>query len=615
MFTRARLSRLQQVIARVLGPGGAVLMQIFRLFRPILRPLINALADLRVRQVLGQLFFASLLILFFGWMGSTASSELSQKGLVPTFNFLDLRSGFEISESPEWYSGNSSYGRAFAVGMINTVRIVILGLVLSSILGFFIGVFLLSSNWLIRSIARSYVEALRNTPLLVQIFVWYFIVMFSLPKIQQAITIPGEGITFISLRLALWALLWLILWRYWRGSGVSVERREASQYGFAALVITSELAAYGYFEIEGWPWSWGAGFSAAFWPFALVIAALLGLVLLAHFGGGVKGWAVTRGISGRWFAPFWIGSRWRLRLLGLALGGGLAGLIFSFGLLPMAAVRLELRPAIFISIRGLVFPALLPTARFAAWFAFVGLGILLAGFIWLWLGRRTEITGQPYPRGTLALLALLTLALVGWWMVGTAAAPAHIVVEGGGETVLMPLAEAEAEGLLGTAERLRTSTRPLLIQLPTQNRFGRFLTGVEFTPEYMALLLALVVYTSSFIAEIVRAGIQAVPSGQLEAGRALGLSQAQLLARIIFPQALRVIIPPLGNQYLNLSKNSSLAISIGYADTFNITTTIMNQSGQTVTGFFMVMVFYLALSLFISAIMNAINDRFRLVTR
>ena len=131
----------------------------------------------------------------------------------------------------------------------------------------------------------------------------------------------------------------------------------------------------------------------------------------------------------------------------------------------------------------------------------------------------------------------------------------------------------------------------------------------------MALLLALVVYTSSFIAEIVRAGIQAVPSGQLEAGRALGLPQTQLLARIIFPQALRVIIPPLGNQYLNLSKNSSLAISIGFADTFNITTTIMNQSGQTVTGFFMVMVFYLVLSLSISVIMNAVNNRFRLVTR
>ncbi|MCY4526295.1 MAG: ABC transporter permease subunit, partial [Anaerolineaceae bacterium] len=101
----------------------------------------------------------------------------------------------------------------------------------------------------------------------------------------------------------------------------------------------------------------------------------------------------------------------------------------------------------------------------------------------------------------------------------------------------------------------------------------------------------------------------------IEAGRALGLSQAQLLEKIVLPQALRVIIPPLGNQYLNLSKNSSLAIGIGYADTFTTTVTIMNQSGQSVTGFLMVMVTFLALSLLIALFMNAVNRRFQLVTR
>ena len=594
---RHNILRIFRRINAVMGP---VLRPLIVVFGPILRPLINVLADQRVRQVLGQLVFTLAVILFFWWMGSTAATELANKGLVPAFNFLDLRAGFAISESPEWYTSDSTYGQAFVTGMINTLRIVVFGLVLSSVVGLFVGVFLLSSNWLIRSIARAYVEALRNTPLLVQIFAWYFIVMFSLPRIQDAITFPSEGIAYISLRLALWALLWLALWRYCRGSAVSVERRGMLHYGFAALVLISELAAYGHYEIDGWPWSWGAGFTGAFLVYAVVSMALVGVVLLVHYFSAAQ----------RWIPP-----RWRPRALGLALGQLVAGTLFSFGWLPMAAVRLETRPAIFISIRGLVFPDLLPTARFAAWFAYLGLGILLAGFAWLWLGRRTEITGQPYPRGALTLLALLGLAVLGWLLVGTAAAPEHIAIESGGETVLRSLAEAEAEGLLGTAELLQTSTRPLLVQLPTQNRFGRFLTGLEFTPEYMALLLALVVYTSSFIAEIVRAGIQAVSHGQLEAGRALGLSQTQLLARIIFPQALRVIIPPLGNQYLNLTKNSSLAISIGFADTFNITTTIMNQSGQTVTGFFMVMVFYLVLSLSISVIMNAVNNRFRLVTR
>ena len=154
-----------------------------------------------------------------------------------------------------------------------------------------------------------------------------------------------------------------------------------------------------------------------------------------------------------------------------------------------------------------------------------------------------------------------------------------------------------------------------MLQLPTQNRFGRFLTGLEITPEYMALLLALVIYTSAFIAEIVRAGIQAVPPGQLEAARAIGLTRAQSLQHIVFPQAMRVIIPPLGNQYLNLAKNSSLGLSIAFADTFSAATTIMNQSGQTITAFLIVMLFYLSLSLLISVVMNAVNRRFELVTR
>jgi general L-amino acid transport system permease protein len=131
----------------------------------------------------------------------------------------------------------------------------------------------------------------------------------------------------------------------------------------------------------------------------------------------------------------------------------------------------------------------------------------------------------------------------------------------------------------------------------------------------MALLLGLVVYTSAFIGEIVRGGIQAVPYGQIEAARALGLSSGQMLWLVILPQALRVIIPPLGNQYLNLTKNSSLAIAIGYADLFLVTQTIMNTSGQSVTGIFMVMMTYLAMSLTISLVMNVINRRFQLVIR
>jgi general L-amino acid transport system permease protein len=140
-------------------------------------------------------------------------------------------------------------------------------------------------------------------------------------------------------------------------------------------------------------------------------------------------------------------------------------------------------------------------------------------------------------------------------------------------------------------------------------------SGSQITPEYMALLLGLVVYTAAFIAEIVRAGILAVPRGQIEAARALGLSTNQTLRVIILPQALRVIIPPLGNQYLNLAKNSSLAVAVAYADLVLVTTTIMNQSGQSVTGITMIMLTYLALSLIIAAAINLVNRRFQIVTR
>ena len=268
---------------------------------------------------------------------------------------------------------------------MNTLRVVSIGLVAASVLGLFVGIFLLSTNWLIRNIARAYVELLRNTPLLVQIFVWYFIVMFSFPQIGDAITIPAEGVTFISVRIALWLLLGLLLWRYLSGPSPDFERREMLRHAFAALVLVAELAAWGHWEQgEDWPWRPGAGLTL---PTLALALAGLNLFLL---GRGVL-----------------LPPRLRARSRGVGLGALVAALLFGYGLLPMASLRVETSPAFFLSIRGFVMPELLATARFAPWFAYVGLGVLIAGFVWIWLGRRTEDTGRPYARGRLMLLALL----------------------------------------------------------------------------------------------------------------------------------------------------------------------------------------------------------------
>lgn len=142
-----------------------------------------------------------------------------------------------------------------------------------------------------------------------------------------------------------------------------------------------------------------------------------------------------------------------------------------------------------------------------------------------------------------------------------------------------------------------------------------FRGGLRWTPEFAALLFGLVVYTGAFIAEIVRAGIQAVSRGQVEAARSLGLNTGQTLRLVVFPQALRVIIPPLTSQYLNLAKNSSLAIAIGYPDLFSVAKTVINQTGASIEVIAIMMLSYLAMSLFTSLLMNIYNSRVRLVER
>jgi general L-amino acid transport system permease protein len=172
--------------------------------------------------------------------------------------------------------------------------------------------------------------------------------------------------------------------------------------------------------------------------------------------------------------------------------------------------------------------------------------------------------------------------------------------------VILPLAAVVTWVLLPEA--------PLQFEVPVAGRFN-LTGGLALSTAFTAILIGLVIYTAAFIAEVVRGGIQAVRRGQVEAARALGLSERDTLRLVIFPQALRIIVPPLTSQYLNLTKNSSLAIAVGYPDLFKVGTTMANQTGQPVSVIALVMGTYLVISLVTSALMNLYNRRVQVLER
>lgn len=252
-------------------------------------------------------------------------------------------------------------------------------------------------------------------------------------------------------------------------------------------------------------------------------------------------------------------------------------LLFWYSLLqglPWARQAWKIGDAVFLSNRGIKMPSLISNPAYD-WVVLA----FVAGVIgtWLWSRRASRLQEQTGVRPAVwpvAIVALIGLPAVIW-------------------------------GLLGA---------PFVLEYPVLRGFN-FQGGNTLSPEYFALLIGLVIYTAGYIAEIVRSGIQAVPQGQWEAARALGLRHGAILRRIILPQALRVIIPPMTSQYLNLTKNSSLAVAIGYQDIVSIANTTLNQTGQAIEGIAVIMAVYLTISLSISLFMNWYNARIALVER
>ncbi|MCX7839360.1 MAG: ABC transporter permease subunit [Anaerolineae bacterium] len=242
--------------------------------------------------------------------------------------------------------------------------------------------------------------------------------------------------------------------------------------------------------------------------------------------------------------------------------------------LPPVRDTLEFGGMIFANQRGVFIPRPIPTATYDQWLSFILFAILGAFFLWLFLSRHPRYRYTFYPL-TVPFAWFVVLPLVGWFLVGAA---------------------------------------PITFEIPERGRFN-FTGGIALSPEFSALLSGLVIYTAAFIAEVVRGGLQAVKRGQLEAARSLGLTEAQMLYLIVFPQALRVIVPPLTSQYLNLAKNSSLAIAIGYPDLFNVGATIANQTGQPVPVIMLIMATYLTMSLITSLLMNIYNTRVQVLEK
>jgi general L-amino acid transport system permease protein len=378
--------------------------------------------DIRVLRIFAQAVFLMVVVAVILW----AISNYRARGLIFSYSFLDEEASFDLAEGLQ-FSPTDTYARAFLVGVVNTLRVAVAGIVLATLLGLVAGIARLSQNWLVSKLATVYVEIIRNTPLLVQLFFIYFAVILNMPKMSEAVILPGP-----------------------------------------VLVSNRGIAI---------PWPRIADSFRIWWPFLLLAAAA-------------------------------------------------------------AATLVVIRR------------------------------------------RHLQQTGRPGINTLWVFAALIGIPALGW-----------IVIAGSPLQLDLPKIVTKTGGIL------------------------RVEGGVILSSEFTALLIGLVVYTGAYIAEVVRAGIQSVPKGQTEAARAQGFTNGQIMRLIILPQSLRVIVPPLINQYLNLTKNSSLAIAIGFLDLYAVSQTMLNQSGRVVEVFFMIMGSYLAISLTISLIMNIVNKRIQIVER
>lgn len=520
--------------------------------------------DGRILGVIAQIAFLILVILGLAWLGNNVSQNLTGLGIgCPDgsiqfgclFDFLRLDASFDISETLISYDPSDAYRQALVVGLINTIRVTVLGVVMATILGTLAGIARLSDNWLVSSISRWYVDLFRNTPLLLQLFFIFFGVLLVLPPISEAIQPFGLPI-YLSQR------------------GINI------------------------------PWP--------IWlpPFGIWLAFIVAAVVQAQVTWVILGRREERtgkeSNRGLWVVLFSV----------LIMGAGwivASSSANDYGV--MAHQSLRLRE--FEDIEALMMQRL-SVDNFEELDLLVATGQIAQEEIDTAALTICAVRDDPAEENLTAQLrrANIPFSVVRSNRVDQASAA---YIAGECETfVATQTVLASERSLLGDEAAanpiLPVPETPMRISVPRIEGLN-FVGGLKLSPNFAAILIGLVLYTGAFIAEIVRAGIQSVSKGQSEAARALGLNESQRLRLVVLPQALRVIIPPLTSQYLNLAKNSSLAIAVGYPDLWSVAFTTLNQSGQVIQVFIIVMGAYLTLSLSISFLLNLYNQRIALVER
>jgi His/Glu/Gln/Arg/opine family amino acid ABC transporter permease subunit len=534
--------------------------------------------------------------------------NLRDRGLTYGWSWLRVQLGFLIGEGidPDPDTG----ARTILVGIVNTLRVTVSGIVAATFLGTVIGVGRLSSNWIVNKLATVYIETIRNIPLLLQMFFWFAVVQILIPLSQTdpdslevgqywfATTRKGIGLPWIQPWGGFYQ--WLVFVILGAIAGYFVHKRLFKKREEEGGETYPNLSAFGVllaFSVVGW--------------FAHPMFSWLGHVF--EFLGDVVGAIPTIGLQLALAAvAIYLGFWWINRFLDeRRTPAGLAKLTDDDWFRMILAGFLAVAAAGFF----MATPALSERA--------LEIG---EDFFTQWAAPKfdstTNVVAVPITEIEAQLAAGATLESIANEL---GVAPKKLV-DGLTAGVVSDLDNALRSGELTAAqvaEELETiqdrGNMPLRWSRPAVEG-TRFLnlsdtTGMNITPSFFAVWVAVTLYTASFIAEIVRAGILAVSKGQTEAAGALGLTRAQSLRHVVLPQAFRIIFPPLGNQYLNLFKNTSLGIAVAYPEIVSVGITTSNQTGQTLPVILIWMGFFLTGSLVLSSIVNFYNRRLALVER